>query len=116
MVTFEMFRNLALSLPETRELPHLEKISYRIGTRIFATYNPPNNQACLKLSAREQDALVAAYPHYIYPVNNTWGKQGWTLFEIDQVSTTLFSQALKQAYCQVAPKKLAASILQNTHL
>jgi len=46
MVSIETFRQLALSFPDAEELPHLEKASFRIRKKIFATLDVKNNRAC----------------------------------------------------------------------
>jgi hypothetical protein len=49
----------------------------------------------------------------IFPVDNKWGKQGWTIIEMSKVHKDLFVDALTTAYCEVAPKKLADQIRPN---
>ena len=43
----------------------------------------------------------------IFPVDNKWGKLGWTIIDLNIVSDDVFTDALMTAYCEVAPKKLA---------
>ena len=107
MVSIDTFRKLALSFPETTEEPHFEKSSFRVKKKIFATYDGIKNRACIKLSEINQDIFSAADKTIIFPVGNKWGKQGWTLIEMDKVREELFVGALTAAYCEVAPKKLA---------
>lgn len=113
MVTFETLRALALSFPETTEEPHFEKSSFRVKKKIFATYDEKNKRACLKLSEIDQDVFSSADRTSIYPVDNKWGKQGWTNIELTKVNKDLFIDALTTAYCEVAPKKLAEQIRRN---
>lgn len=112
MVTLKTLRALALSFPETTEEPHFEKASFRVK-KIFATYDESNNRACIKLSEIDQDVFTKADPKTIYPVDNKWGKQGWTNIELNKVNDDLFIDALTTAYCEVAPKKLAEQIRPN---
>src|SRR3990172_11550223 len=105
MVTFETLRNLALSFPETTEEPHFEKTSFKIKNKIFATYDDKNKRACIKLSEIDQDVFASADRTTIYPVDNKWGKQGWTMIEMKKVNKDLFTDALTMAYCEVAQKK-----------
>ena len=113
MVTFETFRTLALSFPEATEEPHFEKSSFRVKNKIFATYDSKNKRACLKLSEIDQDVFTLADSTIIYPVDNKWGKQGWTIIEMNKVRKELFIDALTTAYCNVAPKKLADQVRPN---
>lgn len=113
MVTLKTFRKLALSFPETTEAPHHEKTSFRVKKKIFATYDHATNRACIKLSEIDQDVFSRTNKSIIYPVTNKWGKQGWTLVELKNVSNDLFTDALTTAYCEVAPSKLAQQIRPN---
>lgn len=111
MVSLQTFRKLALSFPEATEEPHFEKTSFRVKKKIFATYDPKNKLASLKLPEIEQNVFTSAgNGKIIYPVDNKWGKQGWTLVELQKVRKDLFADALTTAYCEVAPKKLAEQI------
>jgi predicted DNA-binding protein (MmcQ/YjbR family) len=113
MVTFATFQETALSLPETTEEPHFEKTSFRVKKKIFATYDNKTNQVCIKLSEIDQNVFCLMSQSSIYPVDNKWGKQGWTIIELNKVNNDLFIDALSSAYCQVAPKKLGEQIRPN---
>lgn len=113
MVSIDTFRKLALSFPEATEESHFEKTSFRVKKKIFATYDDVKKRACIKLSAIDQSVFAAADKTIIFPVDNKWGKQGWTLIEMTKVKKELFVDALTTAYCEVAPKKLADQIRSN---
>ncbi len=108
MVTNQQFRELALSFPETMELPHFEKVSFRAGKKIFATLDEKNKRACLKLNEIDQDVFSSYDRSIIYPVPNKWGKQGWTFIELPLTEAELLKDAVTLAFCTVAPKRLAA--------
>ena len=108
MVNAETFRQLALSLPEVIETPHFEKTSFRVSKKIFATFDVINNTATVKLSAIDQDVFSAFDNTIIYPVPNKWGKQGWTNINLQAVREDMFTDILKTAYMETAPKNLAA--------
>lgn len=110
MVSINLYRKIALSFPEASEEPHFEKTSFRIKKKIFATYNAKENRACVKLSAIDQNVFSATNKSIIYPVDNKWGKQGWTLIDLKNVHESVFIDALTTAYCNVAPEKLAKLI------
>ncbi|PJJ10125.1 YjbR protein [Flavobacterium sp. 1] len=113
MVTIDTLRQLALSFPEATEEPHFEKISFRVKKKIFATYDDKLKRACIKLSEIDQDVFSAADKTIIYPLDNKWGKQGWTLIEMEKVHNDLFADALTTAYYEMAPKKLAEKLRPN---
>lgn len=113
MVSIDTFRKLALSFPETTEEPHFEKTSFRVKKKIFATNDSINKITCLKLSEIDQNVFSSADKSIIFPVYNKWGKQGWTLIDMNKVHKNLFIDALTTAYCEVAPKKLADQLKNN---
>ncbi|MGH2666408.1 MmcQ/YjbR family DNA-binding protein [Flavobacterium sp.] len=107
MIEIETFRKIALSFPETSEQPHFEKTSFRVGKKIFASFDSKDNLVCIKLSVIDQDVFSVSDKTIIFPVPNKWGKQGWTYIDLKRVHPNLFIDALKTAYCEVAPKKLS---------
>ncbi len=113
MVTIDTFRKLALSFPEASEDLHFEKTSFRVKKKIFATYDDKTKQACIKLSAINQNVFSVADKTVIFPVDNKWGKQGWTFIEMKKVRKDIFADALTAAYYEVAPKKLVKQIKVN---
>ncbi len=106
MVTLTTFRKLALSLPEATEEPHFEKISFRVKKKIFATYDVKNKSACVRISEIDQHVYSSIDRTIIHPVDNKWGKQGWTIIEMNKINKELFNEVLTAAYCEAAPKKL----------
>jgi hypothetical protein len=109
MIELEELRNLAMSFPEVTEEPHFEKTSFRVKKKIFVTYDAKHHRACIKLSEIDQD-VFASDKSIIYPVDNKWGKQGWTLIELNTVHPDLFIDALTTAYREVAPISLSKLI------
>lgn len=105
MFDIDAFRKLALSFPDSMELPHFEKISFRIKNKIFATLDQTNGIACLKLTEIDQSVFCAIDTTIIYPVNNKWGKQGWTLVELKKVKKGILKDALLKAYMTVSSSK-----------
>ena len=106
MVSISVLRKTALALPEVTEAPHFEKTSFRVGKKIFVTYDGTLKQATIKLSEIDQNIFSLYDPSIIFPVPNKWGKQGWTIIDLKKVSKAIFADALKTSYCEVAPKKL----------
>lgn len=116
MATFITIQPIALSFPETTEAPHFDKTAFKVKKKIFATYTAKKNQLSLKLSEIDQDVFAAMGGNAIYPVPNKWGKQGWTILEIEQLPKELLIDALTAAYCEVAQKKLADQVKSTKNL
>lgn len=107
----ETARKLALGFEGAAELPHFELASFRIGKKIFATLDEKRGRAMIKLSPIEQSLFTDG--EAAYPVPNKWGQQGATYFELEKVSEGLFMDALKTAYCGIAPKAMAEKYWQE---
>jgi hypothetical protein len=110
MITIEAFRQLALSLPEATEQPHFDKPSFRVRKKIFATLDLKVLRACVKLSEVDQSVFCGFDPAILHPVPNKWGRQGWTLIDLNRVPAEMLTDALTTAYCEVAPPQLAALV------
>lgn len=100
-------KTIACSLPEVTESPHFEKTSFRVRKKIFLTYDAKSNIATIKLSAIDQDIFCKMDKANVYPVNNKWGLQGWTCLELAGAQKELVEDAIKAAYCEVAPVSLS---------
>lgn len=116
MITSETFRKLALSFPESVELPHFEKASFRVNKKIFATLSEKENRAMLKLSVVDQSVFSDMSEGAVYPVPGGWGKQGATYFELRKVKKKMLEDAMRTSYCLVAPKKLSDLLEKNSKL
>ena len=110
MISLEVFRKIALSFPESVELPHFEKQSFRVNKKIFATHDLKYNRAVVKLSLIDQSVFTSFDKSIIYPATGNWGKQGWTVIELKKVKKDLLSDVLTNAYCTVTPKRLSPKV------
>ncbi len=104
MVDLGAFRKLALSFPDTEELPHFHLISFRVKKKIFATYWEKENRAMLKLSPIDQSVFCTHGKTAFYPVTGVWGRQGATFVDLKKVRKDIFKDALTTAYRGVALK------------
>lgn len=107
MISINAFRQLALSFEEAQEQPHFEKSSFRVNKKIFSTLDVKNLRGVVKLSAVDQSVFCAFDKRIIYPANDAWGKQGWTIIELKKIRKSMLKDALTSSYCNVAPKRLA---------
>jgi predicted DNA-binding protein (MmcQ/YjbR family) len=105
MVNIESFKTLALSFPGVIEHAHFEKTSFRVNKKIFATLSEDKRLVCLKLSEIDQSVFCAFDKSIIYPVNNKWGKQGWTFIDLKKIRKDMLADALATAYQEVQKQK-----------
>ena len=102
-----------MSFPEAEEVPHFEIPSFRVKKKIFATLNMKENRCCLRFNEIDQNVFCSFDGSVIYPVPNKWGKFGWTLINLGKVKIEMLEDALTTSYCAVAPKKLAAQVMEK---
>ncbi len=105
-MTCDQFTELALSFPHTIAAPHFERTAFKVvGKRIFATLHEESETANIKFSPADQSVYSLIDKEAIYPVNNKWGLQGWTTFQLGRVNNELMLDALNTAYNEVLKTK-----------
>lgn len=112
MVTIQSINSLTSKLENVEQLPHFEKISFRVKKKIFLTVSPDGAKATLKLSLVDQDVFHKYDPLIFYPVPNAWGKQGWTVVELQKVRSDMFKDALVLAYKEVLSRGISKKALK----
>jgi len=105
MITGEQFAKMALSFAGTEQVPHFERIGFKVtGRRMFATYLEKDNTANVFLTPEEQ-GVFCAMGEGIYPVPNKWGEKGATTMNLGVVERGVVMEALASAYGEVMKKK-----------
>lgn len=103
-MTGKQFRTLALSLPEAQEKPHMERTSFRVRDKIFATLGD-DGQANVHVSPREKlFALVAARPEAFLALGG-WSRLGWMGVVLAKVVRVDVEPLLVAAWRRHAPKR-----------
>jgi len=104
MVDAEIFKLMALSLPDAEELPHFEMASFRWHHKIFATLRESDMRCMIKLSLIDQDVFCAYNRDVFFTVPGTWGKQGSTFVNLNLVDPDMLYDALSCAYQSIVDK------------
>jgi hypothetical protein len=106
MISMKTFQQMALSFPFTEQVPHFERLGFKIiGKRMFTTYLEKDNTANIFLSSEEQKLFCKMDKENIYPVPNKWGEKGATTFNLNTVASELVMEALLSAYNAVIKPK-----------
>lgn len=106
----EAFLKLALSLPEAAQSSHAGASDIRVRGKIFA--QPPGKPvglALIKLTSEQQEMMCSAEPDVFIPEAGHWGRAGWTRLAVELADDATVRSALWAAWCNVAPKSLAAA-------
>lgn len=96
-------RRLALALPGTTEAPHFDRAAFK-ADRIFATLDSGERTASFKFTPDEQEFKCQLAPEIFKPIDNDWGRQGWTTAILAAAGQEDLQAALEMAYAHAVGK------------
>ena len=97
------FRKLAMSLPGTQEKPHFDRAAFSVD-RIYATLDSAGLTANLKFTPDEQEFKRQLAPDVFQPIDNGWGRQGWTTMILAAATDQDVRAALEMAHAHAIGK------------
>ena len=103
MITGADLRKAALALPGTTEHPHFDRIAFKVA-RIYVTLSRDGETANLKLTPDEQEFKCQLAPDIFQPVDNAWGRQGWTTMSLSKATEADLRAALALAHSHAVGK------------
>lgn len=104
MADADMLRSLALSLEGTSEAPHFDRAAFKVK-RIYATLAADGLTANFKFTPDEQQIKCEMLPDAFSPVQNAWGRQGWTTAVLSELEEADLRDALETAWRHALPGK-----------
>jgi hypothetical protein len=104
VATGDDLRQLAMALEGTTSVPHFDRTAFKVA-RIYATLDPEELSANLKLTQDEQELKCLTAPEAFEAVPNAWGRQGWTTVRLAALSRDELAAALRLAWQHAVPKK-----------
>ena len=112
-MTAEVFRSMALHLPEASENAHHGHPDFRVRGKIFATLGPDESWGMVKLTPQQQEACVRAEPEVFQPVEGAWGGRGCTYVRLVAATDSVVRPALVAAWRSTAPKRLSQQFVDE---
>ncbi|MEQ1697033.1 MAG: MmcQ/YjbR family DNA-binding protein [Hyphomicrobiaceae bacterium] len=103
MATGADLQKLALSLDGTSQAPHFDRTAFKVA-RIFVTLAADGLTANFKFAPGEQHLKCLVAPDIFTPLNNAWGKQGWTAANLAPMTQADLELALQAAWHHALPK------------
>jgi hypothetical protein len=89
MVTPADTKTLALSFEGTDEKPHFERVAFTVNKKIFATLSLKDKTLNVRFTPQVQFIFCPPNSDVIFPIDNAWGKQGWTTIDLNKASKKL---------------------------
>ncbi len=102
MTSYSEFRAIALSLEGTTEAPHFDRAAFKVA-RIYTTLAADGRTANLKLTLDEQEFKAMLAPEAFMPLDNAWGRQGWTTAVLANLNEAELRAALEMAHAHAVP-------------
>jgi hypothetical protein len=97
MSTAHDFRTIALSLEGTAEAPHFDRRAFKVR-RIYATLDADGKTANLNFTPDEQEFKCMLAPDSFKPIENGWGRSGWTTVVLAKTTKAELKAALEMAW------------------
>jgi hypothetical protein len=97
------FRRIALSFDGAREYPHFDRRAFKARVT-FATLASDERTANFKFLPDEQALKCAVAPDAFSPLDNAWGRRGWTCAILDALTEKELQAALELAWGNAAAK------------
>jgi hypothetical protein len=98
MTTIEYIRKVICVLNDVIEKPHFDKIAFWCNKRIFATIDIKKSVVSVKMDSVSQSVYIQIKPGIALPASGSWGKQGWTIFDLNATPKTILKECIKKAY------------------
>jgi len=98
MVEAAEFRLFALTFKDVLETPRIERTSFRLKQKIFATLDKDGLRATLRLSLKDQSEVLFRFAEAFRVAAGSWGPKGWTIMDLEQVEVQTMQDTLFMAY------------------
>lgn len=105
MASESEFRKIACSLAGTIFAPHFNRTAFKVN-RIYVTLAADGLTANFKFLPEEQELKCMVHPEAFMPIDNAWGKQGWTMCTLSKLNKDELKSALETAWQHAVPKKV----------
>ena len=103
MATANDLRRLALALEGTSEHPHFDRAAFKVA-RIYVTLAADGCSANFKFTPDEQEFKCMMMPEAFAPLDNAWGRQGWTAATLSNLRPADLKAALAMAWTHAQGK------------
>ena len=103
MATAKDLRRMALALEGTTEAPHFDRAAFKVA-RIYVTLAADGRTANFKFTPDQQELKCTVAADAFAPIQNAWGRQGWTTANLANLSLDELEAALRMAWAHAGRK------------
>jgi hypothetical protein len=112
MMSVEDVRLLALSMPESEEMEHLGKPSFRIRNKIYAVVQEDNVSLVVKASGEDRMIYTSMDPQ-VYSIPKSFSNLNYMIVNLNLVHPEELRGLIVKAWSSIAPKKLVKEYNQS---
>jgi hypothetical protein len=112
MMSVEEVRSYAMSLPESEEIEHWGKPSFRIRNKIFAVIQEDGVSLVVK-TAGEDRLIYTTMDPKVFSMPKSFSNLNYMIVKLDLVHPEEMRGLLLKAWSSIAPKKLVKEFKQN---
>jgi hypothetical protein len=105
MMSVEEVRTFALSLPESMEIEHWGKPSFRIRNKVFAVIQEDGVYLVVK-TVGEDRLIYTTMDSKVYSIPRSFSNMNYMIVNLDLVNSEELRGLLIKAWSSIAPKKL----------
>lgn len=105
LISFEEIKSYMMALPETSEVAHWGKLSYRINNKIFAVLQEDGITLTVK-TVGDDRSIYTVMNANVYRIPETFSKLNYMHVSLEHAELEELQGLLCKAWGSVAPKKL----------
>lgn len=112
MIHIEEVRKIALSMPETEEVEHWGKSSFRINNKIFTIIQEDLKTITVKTTKEEREILTNTNPE-TYRVPESFSNLNFMHINLETAAKEEVIDLIRNAWGRVAPKKISKTFFES---
>lgn len=114
MVTIDQVRAFALTLPRTYEALVRDRVKFRVGQIVYASFSRDETVMGFGFPKEEREGLVQSDPEkFLMPVQSDM-RYHWVQVRLDAIDETEMRELVLDAWRMVVPKRVAAAYDEAT--
>jgi hypothetical protein len=111
MVTIDDVRDLAMSLPRTKEALVRERVRFRVGQIVYVAFSRDETLMGFGFPKEEREALVASEPDKFIMPKPSDMRYNWVVVRLSAIDDVEMREIVLEAWRMVVPKRVAAAHL-----